>query len=662
MMNGAVPTIKQPHRARRRRPLQHSFHALTDGSEFTGNGCIFLTVYPTATSTIRYALCGVCEQVSRIAADQRFPLQFTRAVFMLSSNDDSLDGLASLLLTLQQAGAANLTVVGANGTCDKVEGIVDTILHKRTSHPQVRTCEMTSEVSNEWFQVYQDEYMAVHAKSVDHSSVVMVYTLVVDESTRTSFAILPPSVSDISMLSTLPDYVGTDLLDFVLVLNSSSTKTCVTPEVAQRMLRTAPDNTATDDGLLIRAQYHAQQRESFLFPFNSETRELVTDDDSVVTTCSTWHLTDSDKRATSSRIDRESYKKDIWKTCRISIDEESKGKKALSREDLYSNHASVDENEIDLDDDSDIVEDATTSTMQEAHLLVLGTGCASPSPHRGSSGYALFLSEELKVVIECGEGFVTSLRRHLPSSMNIQEQLPHITTIWISHAHLDHYGGLLCLLRAILNAHRHNKDETKRQRVGPPLVVAPRKVLRYLSIMLNDNTNYYEGLTHQEWEMQSSDRLPSMPFHVLQSIGVEHCPNAFALLLVFRNSLNDNNILLCYSGDCRPSLNLINAVHRLRNGISPLSTLLLHEATFDDGNAEMARIKRHSTVSEALWVANEMKPRATILTHFSQRYVKAPPGSNDKSTNNLNYGFCQDGLLLPLTSKAFATACLLKPF
>jgi hypothetical protein len=50
-MNGAVPTIKQPHRARRRRTLQHSFHVLTDGSEFTGNGCIFLT--PTATSAIR---------------------------------------------------------------------------------------------------------------------------------------------------------------------------------------------------------------------------------------------------------------------------------------------------------------------------------------------------------------------------------------------------------------------------------------------------------------------------------------------------------------------------------------------------------------------------------------------------------------------------------
>jgi hypothetical protein len=104
-----------------------------------------------------------------MAADQRLRLHFTRAAFILSSTEDSLDGLAPLLLTLQQAGAASLAVVGTNGTCDKVEGIVDTILDKRTNHPQVQTCETTSEVSKEWFQVYQDEYMMVRAKSVDHS-------------------------------------------------------------------------------------------------------------------------------------------------------------------------------------------------------------------------------------------------------------------------------------------------------------------------------------------------------------------------------------------------------------------------------------------------------------------------------------------------------------
>ena len=124
----------------RTRPLQHSFHVLTDGSEWTGDcGCIVLTIHPTVTSTIRYALSGLCEQVARIAADQRFPLHHTRAVFCSSLG---LEGLASLLLTLQQAGAPALTICGPNGTCHMVEGIVETVLHKRTTHPKVHTCEI----------------------------------------------------------------------------------------------------------------------------------------------------------------------------------------------------------------------------------------------------------------------------------------------------------------------------------------------------------------------------------------------------------------------------------------------------------------------------------------------------------------------------------------
>jgi hypothetical protein len=76
--------------------------------------------------------------------------------------------------------------------------------------------------------------------------------------------------------------------------------------------------------------------------------------------------------ATTS-IDRQSYKQDICKSSYMSIDDTIKVSKALSREDYNSNHPAVDEN--------DIAEDATIPTMQEAHLLVLGTSCASPSPH-----------------------------------------------------------------------------------------------------------------------------------------------------------------------------------------------------------------------------------------------------------------------------------------
>ena len=79
--------------------------------------------------------------------------------------------------------------------------------------------------------------------------------------------------------------------------------------------------------------------------------------------------------------------------------------------------------------------------------------------------------------------------------------------------------------------------------------------------------------------------------------------------------------LLCYSGDTRPSSELIKACQfysRLygRCGID----LLLHEATFADTEIVMCVQKKHSTVTEALGVAAQVGADRTLLTHFSQRY------------------------------------------
>jgi len=74
---------------------------------------------------------------------------------------------------------------------------------------------------------------------------------------------------------------------------------------------------------------------------------------------------------------------------------------------------------------------------------------------------------------------------------------------------------------------------------------------------------------------------------------------------------------LVYSGDTRPCGRLIS----LGRG----ATVLIHEATFEDGKEAEAVAKRHSTVSEALAVSREMSVQRLILTHFSQRYPSAPP-------------------------------------
>ncbi len=97
----------------------------------------------------------------------------------------------------------------------------------------------------------------------------------------------------------------------------------------------------------------------------------------------------------------------------------------------------------------------------------------------------------------------------------------------------------------------------------------------------------------------------------LVTCGVTHCQGAMAVALTFPNGFK-----VSYSGDCRPSKPFAK--------IGRNSTVLIHEATFDDELQGDAEAKKHSTTSEAIGVAVAMRAKRVILTHFSQRYQKLP--------------------------------------
>lgn len=97
----------------------------------------------------------------------------------------------------------------------------------------------------------------------------------------------------------------------------------------------------------------------------------------------------------------------------------------------------------------------------------------------------------------------------------------------------------------------------------------------------------------------------------LQTCFVTHCNGAQAVSLTFPDGFK-----FSYSGDCRPSKTFAE--------IGKGSTVLLHEATFDDELKIDAEAKKHSTTSEALAVGMAMGARRVVLTHFSQRYQKIP--------------------------------------
>ena len=67
-----------------------------------------------------------------------------------------------------------------------------------------------------------------------------------------------------------------------------------------------------------------------------------------------------------------------------------------------------------------------------------------------------------------------------------------------------------------------------------------------------------------------------------------------------------------FSGDTGPSENLI--------GLARNADLLVHEATYGQADAPLARRARHSTAAEAAEAARLAGVCALVLTHFSPRY------------------------------------------
>lgn len=118
------------------------------------------------------------------------------------------------------------------------------------------------------------------------------------------------------------------------------------------------------------------------------------------------------------------------------------------------------------------------------------------------------------------------------------------------------------------------------------------------------------------------------PFSLIRSTLVDHCPYANGLILgVTCPSLNiddeDTTFFLCYSGDTRPSRNLVQACNNTFHHSTKIKIdLLIHESTFDNdskGQQEAVK-KRHSTIGEAIMIYKQIGAKFCILSHFSHRY------------------------------------------
>ena len=293
----------------------------------------------------------------------------------------------------------------------------------------------------------------------------------------------------------------------------------------------------------------------------------------------------------------------------------------------------------------------------EAEIICLGTGSAHPSKYRNLSGTLLRVPGYGSYLLDCGENTLGQLRR-IYTEDELAEVLRDLKMVWISHLHADHHLGIVSVIKAwhravhgsafiSLDEHHANIEN---QPVDPLMALREVKRLFVASdVAMNQwlaeyahiedygydklvtldvkcklvGQSYHTYLTWGDHNMsfEGSNReighaiRAATGLSLLQTANVDHCHGAKAVSLTFPNGFK-----FSFSGDCRPCPEFV----RIGKG----STVLVHEATFDDELQGDALAKKHSTISEAIGVGTAMGARRILLTHFSQRYQKIPTMSS----------------------------------
>ncbi len=262
-------------------------------------------------------------------------------------------------------------------------------------------------------------------------------------------------------------------------------------------------------------------------------------------------------------------------------------------------------------------------------LFFAGTAGSVPSARRGLPAILLRAGGE-RILLDCGEGTQQQLLR--------SAGLPELDAIFISHFHLDHWLGLVGMLKTF--------DLRARER---PLAIHGPKGLKALFTTLRPivgRTGYplslvelepYEEVRFDGYSIGSfpvrhrveaygyafveDDRPGRFDADAARALGVTEGPD-FGRLQRGETvgGVRPEQVVgedrpgrrIVYSGDTAPC----QAVEVLADR----ADVLIHEATFLSDELARARETGHSTAAQAAEIARDAGVRLLALTHLSTRY------------------------------------------
>ncbi|EAQ69475.1 ribonuclease Z [Synechococcus sp. RS9909] len=277
-------------------------------------------------------------------------------------------------------------------------------------------------------------------------------------------------------------------------------------------------------------------------------------------------------------------------------------------------------------------------------VTFLGTSSGVPTRARNVSAVALRLPQRSELwLFDCGEG---TQHQFLRSDLRLSQ----LRRVFVTHMHGDHVFGLPGLLASLglagssdgvdlygpdpLEAYLQGVLHTSSTRIGYPLAVhRVREAAENGTVLLEDDDIIVRTtpLTHRvpayAYRIEQKPRPGRFDVDQARALAIPPGPIYAALKRGETVSLDDGRRIdgrqLC--GPTRPGVSVVyctdtvfcEAAVALARG----ADLLIHEATFSHGEAEMAFQRQHSTSTMAAQTAAEAGVQQLVLTHLSPRYA-----------------------------------------